>query len=40
MQGRDHGLILGSISPFVKREPENLQYFGQKSQSLGQDWNE
>lgn len=40
MQGTDHGLMLGSISLFVKREPGNLQNFSQNSQSLDQDWNE
>ena len=31
MQGRDHGLILGSISVFVKRETGNLQNLSQNS---------
>ena len=39
MQGRDHGLILGSISLF-KKETGNLQNFSQNSQSLSQDLNE
>lgn len=40
MQGRDPGLILGSISLSVKSETGNLQNFRQNIQSLSQDLNE